>query len=235
MRTRPFTIILLALAVPWTALAKGGLDGGGGGAIHCEPEDSKPKVFVRKDGRLEARSALDTYVSPLTNSRDTQFMDLFEAAAGYGPFFERRQTIEYNDRHIDEQLSSAMTRLRAVNTEFAQKVGDALEHVRKRMFRPPPGAYVVVPPDTNIRYLPIGCKMVGLGMYSDSEDNLVVDWDVAKRIRITDRAAFLVHEAIYKVLRDTEDATNSYKTRRMVGLLFASGPITWQEMNEGWK
>jgi hypothetical protein len=230
-------LALIGLAWPLLASARGGVDGGGGGAIHCDaPNGDQPQIMPSVNlGKIEFQivRARDAYVSPLTNGRGFQLLDLWEASSGFGPFFLHPQKIVYSNESVDQQIARAVGRLEAVEPEFGRRVGEAVQHVRKHWLTIPPNAYVVPPVDTRVRFLPIGCQIVGFGAYSDSDDNLVIDPSIAKAVTQTDLAALFLHEAVYKVLRDQGQAEDSWKTRRIVGLMFSSRPLVLSELENG--
>jgi hypothetical protein len=225
------------LAQPHSAFAGGVDGGGGGGAIRCQaPNGDQPTVVRRlRNGEpvLEVVRGRDAFRAKLTNGRDTQLTDLWEAAVGFGPFFLHPQKVVYREDAIDSQIDRAMQRLAAVAPDFAEKAARALAHVRKHVMNIPEGTYVMPPTDTRIRFLPIGCQQIGFGAYDDKLDNLVIDPTVAKASTKTDFAGLIVHEAVYKALRETENAQDSWKARRIVGLIFAEGPFTLDELEKG--
>ncbi|MES2856180.1 MAG: hypothetical protein V4692_09965, partial [Bdellovibrionota bacterium] len=173
------------------------------------------------------------YYSPITNTRDTQLLDLWEAEAGFGPFYLHPIDVVYSEDPVDQQIERAMKRLTGVLPKFGRAVEEALVHVRKNVSPVPKGSYVLVSDDTRVRFLPLGCALVGYGQYSDIEDNLIIDLTVGESVTVTDEAALWVHEAVYKVLRDTKDEPDSYNTRRIVALMFSNRVLIRSELENG--
>lgn len=104
------------------------------------------------------------------------------------------------------------------------------------MFPAPEGNYVLGPDDTDIRFLPKGClPPIGLGLYSDREDNLIYDKAIMGKLLVIDQAAFEIHEAIYKYLRVSAGARSSWQTRRIVGLIFSDEKFTKAELASDFK
>lgn len=102
----------------------------------------------------------------------------------------------------------------------------------KRMMAVKDGEYVIPPEDTDIRFLLIGCRPLGYGVYSDRANNLVYDPKI--KLPIIDLAAFEIHEAVYKYLRVVrKQPQSSWDTRRIVGLMFSTEPFTLREMTVG--
>jgi hypothetical protein len=228
--------LMLALAFVPVAAQAGGLDGGGsGGVIRCEDPDGDRSQIIPTivNGKVEFQivKKQDLYQSPITNGRKFQLTELFEADTGYGPFYNHRLRVDYNSSPVKDQVLQAVRKLIAINPAFGNEVAKIIERIR--IMPIPENAAVADPVDTAIRFLPVGCKLHGFGDYSDADDNLVLDPTVVKDVATTDIAAIYLHEAIYKVLRSSENAKNSWKTRRMVGLLFSTSMPTWKEMNEG--
>lgn len=240
---KPLALLLCGLSLvgllawPSHAFARGGVDGGGGGAIHCEAPNGDKRQLVPSVtlGKIEFQIVRnkDLYVSPLTNGHSHQLLDLWEASSGYGPFYLHPQEIMYSNEGIDKQIARAVQRLTSALPEFGERVAKHVTHVRQHWMAIPPNAYVVPPTDTKVRFLPRGCQIVGFGAYSDSDDNLVIDPAIAKSVTQTDLAALFVHEAVYKVLRDSGEVEDSWKTRRIVGLMFSKGPLVVSELENG--
>lgn len=69
--------------------------------------------------------------------------------------------------------------------------------------------------------VPSGCVIEPVGFY-ESDGKLMVSREVYTALSLTERAAFLIHEALYKVARDTSYATDSALSRRAVAAIFAT-------------
>lgn len=67
--------------------------------------------------------------------------------------------------------------------------------------------------------VPMGCHLEGVGYY-EADGTLMVSGDVYRAFASVDRAAFLLHEAIYKMAR-TSGAETSENVRPLVALLFS--------------
>lgn len=121
-----------------------------------------------------------------------------------------------------EQLKAAIARIpdefqRTVVTDYAATV------VRVATFLPP---NVAIAPTTDLGLLtliPEGCSIEPVGVYTSG--GLSISREVYRALSKTDRAAFFLHEAIYKLARDTADAQDSQWTRFVVGKLFAKEKV----------
>lgn len=229
-------IFLIAVIAPFqSGMAKsGGTDGGGGSVIQCQ---LKPEVILTTDenGKAVLGLAYDEKAAQavmLTHDRKYQLTDLWEAEHGYGPFENHRlNKMMFDDvTPVDEQLNLALGRLKAVNPKFSQAVKGYLKLVKANILPIPQDSYVMLPQDTDIRYMKKGCTLEGFGYYSDRQNNLVIDPAIREKISKIDEAAFFMHEAIYKLLRDQKKETDSWRTRRIVGFLFSEEPYTWKDL-----
>ncbi len=231
--------VLFALNAISLAASAGASHGGGGGVINCE---IKPAIVMKKDrdGKMKLQVEYDQKAAQdlgLSHGRKYQLTDLWEAEKGYGPFREeshrrgRNLNMMFDNKTtVQNQIVNALKRLAQVNPEFARIVSEKLLIVQQNVISIPEGSYVLPPQDTDIRYLKKGCEVVGLGMYFDIENNLVIDPEVKSSLLKIDEAAFFVHEAIYKALRDTSHVETSWSTRKMVGYLFSEESYTWEDL-----
>jgi len=121
-----------------------------------------------------------------------------------------------------EQLKAAIARIpdefqRTVVTDYAATVAGTAS------FLPPK---VAIAPTTDLGLLtliPDGCVVEPVGVYTNG--GLSISREVYRALSKTDRAAFFLHEAIYKLARDTADAQDSQWTRFVVGMLFAKEQV----------
>ena len=68
--------------------------------------------------------------------------------------------------------------------------------------------------------VPNGCQIEGVGFY-ESDGTLKVAQPIYQTLSATNRAAFILHEAIYKLARETGDAKDSEGTRKLVAAMFS--------------
>lgn len=223
--------IALILATP-LCLAKGGQDGGGGGVIRCEKADGP--TYERRVINGEVVYIKVPPHSSLSHNRSFELLDLWEAESGNGPFLGHLTTVPYDGSTPKAvQIDRAIKRLASVDPAMAKDVQTYHAYVTQRMFPAPAGDYVLAPEDTDVRFLPRGCSIEGLGSYSDRQDDLVYDAAIMKALPPMDQAAFEIHEAVYKMLRVHQGATDSWQTRRIVGLMFSAESFTSNDLING--
>lgn len=213
----------------------GGQDGGGGGVIRCSKLSANSEFqVVLQDGKFLVQKTEP--ISSLTHDRKYQLADLWEAEYAYGPFEGHPQDLIFDTTSSEQELiSAAMLRLEELDKNFAKQIKVYLQHVEQKMIPVPEGNYVLAPDDTDIRYLPRNCTLLGYGRYSDRLDNLIYDPNIEEELLAVDRAAFKYHEAFYKFLRVRKKQQSSWHSRRMVGLLFSNSKYTHDEFFRGFK
>ncbi|MGE3260723.1 MAG: hypothetical protein AB7K68_02980 [Bacteriovoracia bacterium] len=163
-------------------------------------------AFVCRDGQREIQSA--------------ELVDLWEANHVYG-----EQVVYSQDSYL-EQITKAMGRLHMVHGAFAEQVQKNLEIVLQNMISLQSGVSLTPPRDALPAFQKPGCPLEGMMQFDDRTNKLYVDATVYSRLSTpTDKAAAMMHEAIYKTLRDLPGQTDSIATRKLVGKLFGNQPI----------
>ncbi|MCM2279473.1 MAG: hypothetical protein NDJ89_15465 [Oligoflexia bacterium] len=155
---------------------------------------------------------------PSGEAIEVELVDLWEAERVHGLKIERSAL------PVERQLEAALKRLGTLNIPFAGDVEKALAKVQAGMVDLPQGTRISPPSDLHNPFLKPGCPLEGMMLYQDESEAVFVDRELFSRLGSnTDIAAALVHEAIYKVLRETQmtPETDSRRTRRIVGCLFA--------------
>lgn len=232
-RTKSHAFISVLLVS--SAVLAGGQDGGGGGAVRCE-KLADGRIEIRSemiDGRLEFFKAPPP--SALKNDRKFQILDLWEAQEGYGPFRRNKRTVPFdNVTPTAVQVQKAFERLDKVNPRFAKLVRDSHKIVTRKIEPVADEEYILPPIDTDVRYMPRGCMIVGFGTYWDTKEKLIYDPQVYDNVPLIDIAALEVHEAVYRVLRSSKfkDKT-SWRARRITALMFAMESFTWDQALKG--
>ncbi len=79
---------------------------------------------------------------------------------------------------------------------------------------------------------PSGCELTAVGFYV-ANGVLKVSRDIYEALPMTDRAAFVLHEAIYKIARDTSGAKDSAASRKLVADLFSTDASASVIQNDG--
>lgn len=170
----------------------------------------------------------------LTNGK-VLLLDLFEAAKpkNIGGITESGLNIVESDDPVEVQVERALARLELwKQPNFALK--GISKHVREeyqkalKIMRPIGNDYELsFPTDANLKFMPKNMKPVGIAEWeTDANDGEVlwVDMKYYNLMNNTHKAALLMHEAIYKVLRSRFFHSKSVTTRYMVGYLFSDVP-----------
>lgn len=103
--------------------------------------------------------------------------------------------------------------------DFPKALPPAIDKIASSMKILPPGSELKPIEDSQGIVLPKDCKLVQLARYEVNQD-IYVNGDVWQYLDKNSRAALLVHELIYFVLRSNGE-TDSTNARRAVGLAFA--------------
>lgn len=78
--------------------------------------------------------------------------------------------------------------------------------------------------------IPDGCELSAVGFY-EKDGTLRVSRKLYNFLSQTDKAAFILHEAIYKILRDTGVETNSENIRQIVAMIFSKDDFSQDATN----
>jgi hypothetical protein len=200
-------VALLGLTAGSALAGEGGSGvGNGGAAWTCRGNGpGRPLIWVELLDLSEARREFN-----LTIARDTPF--------------DREDWI----RMVERKLAQASPDWAAAFHERLQQTRDAFTLVKASEFlstgdfydrtRPGPetcpGGTVPAEPEQLANFTHQGHLIVNDALWSSSA------------LSEADRAALYVHEAVYKLLRETENASNSVKSREIVGYLFSNAPIS---------
>jgi hypothetical protein len=158
------------------------------------------------------------------DARSVELLDLWEAEAVDGLAITRGSTpiLEQVDHAIAVFRAAGMKQLTAEAGPAAHALYESV--VVRAEGRLPAGIAIAPPSDALNRYLPRGCSLVGIALYNDKFSTLDVDGLLFDRLSPTSKAALIVHEAVYKFLRDTFAIYESTPARKLVGCAFADVP-----------
>jgi len=189
-------LFLLAL-VPFVALAAdGGVDSGGGKSVVCRDD--------------------------LGQIASAQLLDLYEGRILFG-----RNPQQSNDSYAVQAAHAALQFRDHLNGEFAYL--DQMEERVKTIFTPtsllPPGVELGPTSDSVQVILPRGCELEQVAVFNTRLNRLMVSSDIWSKFDETNRAALLVHEALYDILRRYADEKDSFYTRQLVSLVMAEGQL----------
>jgi len=192
----------LVLLLTSSAYVFAGIDGGGGGAYVCR----------NYNGEIEKSFLVD-----LWESENTPFK--------WPNLNTTKISIEYNNHEsVNEQIEKGLYRLNNFDTELAKMVKNEIYPIKDNLMYLPDNISITTPSDLLANYYPTGCKPEGMMFYENSFHQLYVNKNIFNKFQTnTDVAAAFMHEAIYKVFRESKyNHKDSKATRRLVACLFSS-------------
>lgn len=148
----------------------------------------------------------------------SELVDVWEAKNVYS------EPILISNDPVEAQIERAIKRIRLVNSKFADRVEANLNHILANILYLKSGVALSPPLDALPNYQKAGCPLEGMMLYDGVTDQLLIDRYVfSKLLSKTDAAAAMVHEAVYKTLREYASGhTDSVKARIIVGKMFSS-------------
>lgn len=145
-----------------------------------------------------------------------QNLDVYEAKILW-----RKQIIASN-APVSAQLELAVARLRSIELYFAIDVERALQWISKHYAMAPNGDYFTQQPhdlgESWVIPTKENCRIAYVGFY-DKAGVLKISGAAYAKMNNTDRAAFLLHEALYALGRERAGLENSENVRLLVGTL----------------
>ena len=172
----------------------GGEIGNGGGGVHCRDNE--------------------------TGAEYLQVLDLWEGANLQGFQYKRTQDAETARLQFDR----ALERLRQHNAYLYVQLLE-YTYIRDKFdggFQRVHANHQIAPPQ-DARPIIIGrhCKLRGIALYDDLEDILWLDVTLFEELSQTDRQALILHEMLFKYLREHFEMKYSTVARQMVACLFS--------------
>lgn len=150
-----------------------------------------------------------------------QLLDLWEAVSIHG------WHINYSSEPVLVQVEKTLVKLQnnpnvqQYILRNAKELWDAINNDPKTFL--PPHASIKPPQDAEDGFgSDKNCTLQSVAVYDDSLNQLRVDHFYYDRLKNTDIAALLVHEATYRLYRKWLDVETSIAARRVTGCLFAS-------------
>lgn len=146
-----------------------------------------------------------------------QMLDLYEGHVIYG--------YQYPEQELDAdtELRNALSRfdyspfLKALVIENINRVQESFAFL-------PEGVGINTPPDLGADsavVVPEGCRIEAAGYYQ-TDGRLLVSRAVYRKLSQRNRAAFILHEALYRIARERSGHKDSALSRRLVAALFSS-------------
>lgn len=173
-----------------------GIDGGGGGAFHCSgPGNGYMMIDLWEADHIPYRWPTSVGTIHVQYDKITP---------------------------VNQQIQAALSKLSMADSAFAQAVENAVTHIQNNFYTLPNDISIPLPDDLRLEYFPTGCEPIGFMRYSNVMQRLNVVRYIFDFLRTkTDQAAAIMHEAIYKVLRDSYGHVDSIASRHLNACLFA--------------
>lgn len=145
-------------------------------------------------------------------------LDLYEGKNRFGYSIQQTDSVE-----ATQQFKKALNKIQ--NNFLREKLNEVSYLLIDQIQLLPDGIVMPAPADMGNTYLalmPQGCSVTALA-YFEGDGTLRVAKSYYSKLSQTDRAALIMHEAVYKLLRDTGKETTSESTRLIVAMLFSTG------------
>lgn len=153
------------------------------------------------------------------NIKSAELLDLFEAKIRFG------LTVSKSDDNPRDQIARAISWLNQGDAFASASLKESVAEIVSKFQFLPAGIGIRVGEDLGSDYavlVPDGCALENVGYY-EADGSLKVAPGIYSAFSMTDRAAFVLHEAVYRLARETSGFRDSALSRRLVGQLFASG------------
>jgi hypothetical protein len=133
-------------------------------------------------------------------------------------------TITQSTTPVDEQIASAIFRLRSIDPVIADKVEKNIREIRS-VAMPMIGYDWGFSNDVNYYPVPDSCELRTIVHYW-ADDMIEYRSDLYNKLSPTAQAGLWVHEGVFKLYRDSTRDNLTLPTRRIVALLFANENLT---------
>ena len=176
---------------------------GGGGTHSCL------KYSVDKEGKKFIKSGT------------SELYDLYEAREAHG-----YKLVDPVGMSANDLLNKAMLKIYNVNPVYAGAVLDKLKFYTSHKRKLPHKSFNILS-DANIAFVDQGCAYMQIAQWRDEYNAIVIDSDLHKIFQKSalNIAALALHEAVYAVERSYSLATDSDRTRKIVGQAFSDANI----------
>ncbi|MCX6116431.1 MAG: hypothetical protein NT027_02730 [Proteobacteria bacterium] len=147
-----------------------------------------------------------------------EMLDLFEGRERF------KMTINQSSDSPDVQVAAALERLNS-NQGIKWFLKNLTEDLKAKQSFLPRHIGLHLPSDIgtdHAAYILDGCRLETVGYY-ENDGTLRIATKVYESLTPTSKAAFLLHESIYKATRDLSGESDSTKARSFVAKFFASG------------
>jgi hypothetical protein len=159
----------------------------------------------------------------------SQLLDLFEA-----PYIHGYQ-IEVSNVNFKDQIQKKLQKIQRIPFYF-HLINEAVEDIGKRFNFLPIGISLNAPQDSGENdavLVPDGCRLEGVGFYN-TDGVLRVAKNTFDHFNETNKAAFILHEALYHLYRSFHPyilPMTSFEARKMNAMLFSNNVTDEEAIN----
>lgn len=148
-----------------------------------------------------------------------ELIDLWEARAVFG------RAVNSSNDPVDYQVAMAINKLERFHPRLADKVTAKINALKAVMRTVPTDMHLPPPPDSELGLVKPNCPAEGLAFYDGRLNALFYNPEIYTALSDNShRAALLVHEGLYAVMREMPTPVrNSVSARQIVGCLFSAG------------
>jgi hypothetical protein len=148
-----------------------------------------------------------------------EVLDLYEGRVQYG------LAPAISSDPIDQQVQAVVSRLSTGRGEpFSRTVMSYVDFVQTQKVLLPDGTGLLPIDDSHHVVTPKNCQVEQLANFTN-QNQILINGEIWNSLDNSNKAALIVHEAIYKVFR-MYGATNSIRARKSVAIGFAGGTLT---------
>lgn len=154
-------------------------------------------------------------------------LDIYEGLVRYQLKIDR--FVNTDDPKV--QVEKATNRLKDMDLKFYQKLKDTLEYVYRNLIILQNHVGMSVPLDVGTNFPPLlplsdteNCTLMAVA-YWGVDNKIYLSKEIFFRMSRLDQASVYLHEALYKMARDTSSAKDSFRTRKMVAYLFSENSL----------
>lgn len=201
--------VMLMISAMFFALQAfaGGVSDGGGNAVVCYDGNGQ----ITSAEVFDLYEARNLYGFGIRNQDSKDSLEVAKFAAS---------SIDHGGAGTDPSIvvnGQMSLRREDMNSNFVRSY---VSYIHQYMKVLSPGVGLKPIDDSNNIIIPKDCKLVQLAVYQDRNDSIFIDGDIWPTLGNTNKAALLVHEALYKKLRMGGEKT-SERARTAVGASLA--------------
>ena len=129
------------------------------------------------------------------------------------------------------QLERTINRIKDIDLKFYQKLKDTLKYINENLVVLSDHVGMNVPLDVGTDFPPLlpmsetdNCSLMAAA-YWGIDNKIYLSKEIILRMNRIDQTSVYLHEALYKMARDTSGAKDSFRTRKMVAYLLSENSL----------